>query len=171
MAERTKDHPRGSGRIDSVADAVGDARIQAFGVVLTAASRLERLLGMAMERDSGISHPMFEVLLLLAERPDGAPMGDLSRGLVLTSGGATRLVDRMIEAGLVRRSRSGADKRVQMVTLTEAGAEKLVQASRRHAAELDRHVFAVLPAERAAVLVDGLDLLGAHALEALPPLG
>ncbi|MFC1413682.1 MarR family winged helix-turn-helix transcriptional regulator [Streptacidiphilus sp. N1-12] len=158
-------------RIDTAADAIADGRIQAFGVVLTAASRLERLLGAVMERESGISHPMFEVLLRLAAKPEGAPMGDLSRRLVLTSGGATRLIDRMIEAGLVRRARSAEDKRVQVVTLTEAGAAKLVEAARRHAEELDRHVYAVLPPERATAMFESLDELSLHALEALPPLG
>ncbi|MFC1419757.1 MarR family winged helix-turn-helix transcriptional regulator [Streptacidiphilus cavernicola] len=158
-------------RIDTVADAVEDERIQAFGVVLTAVSRLERLLGSVMEHESGLSHPMFEVLLLLAAKPDGAPMGDLSRRLVLTSGGATRLIDRMIEAGLVCRDRSAEDRRVHVVTLTGAGSAKLVEAARRHADELDRHVFGVLRPERAAAVVSGLDELGAHALEALPPLG
>jgi len=161
----------GRQRIDTPEEAVTDARIQAFGVVLTTASRLERLLGSVMERESGISHAMFEVLLLLAARPEGAPMGDLSRGLVLTSGGATRLIDRMIEAGLVRRERSREDKRVQVVTLTAAGADKLVEAARRHAEELERHVFGVLTPDRAAAVVDGLDELGRHAQEALPPLG
>ena len=163
----TREHKR----IDTAADAVADERIQAFGVVLTAAGRLERLLGSAMEQESGLSHPMFEVLLLLAAKPEGAPMGDLSRRLVLTSGGATRLIDRMIEAGLVRRARSREDKRVQVVTLTEAGAARLVEAARRHAAELDRHVFGVLTPDHAAAVFAGLDELGAHALEALPPLG
>ena len=161
----------GHKRIDSAADAVADERIQAFGVVLTAASRLERLLGAVMEHESGLSHPMFEVLLLLAAKPEGAPMGDLSRSLVLTSGGATRLVDRMIEAGLVRRARSAEDKRVHVVTLTEAGSAKLVEAARRHAEEVDRHVFAVLPPAQATAVVTALDTLSTHALEALPPLG
>lgn len=157
--------------IDTAADVVDDARIQAFGVMLTAVNRLERLLGSVMERESGLSHPMFEVLLLLAARPDGAPMGELSRQLVLTSGGATRLIDRMIEAGLVGRARSGEDKRVQLVTLTDAGRDRLVEASRRHAEQLDRHIYGVLPADRAAALFETLDTLGRHALEALPPLG
>jgi DNA-binding MarR family transcriptional regulator len=157
--------------IDTAADAAADERIQAFGVVLIAASRLERLLGAVMDRESGLSHAMFEVLLLLAAKPEGAPMGDLSRSLVLTSGGATRLVDRMIGVGLVRRARSAEDKRVHVVTLTEAGSAKLVEAARRHAEELDRHVFAVLPPAQAAAVVTGLDTLSRHALEALPPLG
>lgn len=158
-------------RIDTAADVVADERIQAFGVLLTAANRLERLLGSVMEHGSGLSHPMFEVLLLLAAKPEGAPMGDLSRRLVLTSGGATRLIDRMIDAGLVQRSRSREDKRVQVVTLTATGSAKLVEAARRHAEELDRHVYGVLPPERAAALFASLDELSLHAGEALPPLG
>ena len=157
--------------IGSAAEAVADERIQAFGVVLTTAARLERLLGLAMERDSGLSHPMFEVLLLLAAAPEGVPMGDLSRGLVLTSGGATRLVDRMVEAGLVARERSREDKRVQVVTITPAGSERMVEAARRHAAELERHVYDVLAPEQIRAVIDGLDQLGQHVSDALPPLG
>jgi DNA-binding MarR family transcriptional regulator len=157
--------------IGSAAEAVADERIQAFGVVLTTAARLERLLGLAMERDSGLSHPMFEVLLLLAAAPEGVPMGDLSRGLVLTSGGATRLVDRMVEAGLVARERSREDKRVQVVTMTPAGSERMVEAARRHAAELERHVYDVLAPEQIRAVIDGLDQLGRHVSDALPPLG
>ncbi len=157
--------------IGSAAEVVADERIQAFGVVLTTAARLERLLGLAMERDSGLSHPMFEVLLLLAAAPEGVPMGDLSRGLVLTSGGATRLVDRMVEAGLVARERSREDKRVQVVTITPAGSERMVEAARRHAAELERHVYDVLAPEQIRAVIDGLDQLGRHVSDVLPPLG
>ena len=161
----------GAKEIDSAAEAVADRRIQEFGVILTTVNRLERLLGAAMERESGISHPMFEVLLLLAAKPEGVPMGDLSRRLVLTSGGATRLVDRMIEARLVVRERSREDKRVQVVTMTPAGSERMVEAARRHAAELERHVYDVLAPEQIRAVIDGLDQLGRHVSDALPPLG
>jgi len=161
----------GAKEIDSAAEAVADRRIQEFGVILTTVNRLERLLGAAMERESGISHPMFEVLLLLAATPEGVPMGDLSRRLVLPRGGATRLVDRMIEARLVVRERSREDKRVQVVTLTGVGADRLVQAARRHAVELDEHVYGVLAPERLSAMLDGLDELGRHVNDVMPPLG
>jgi DNA-binding MarR family transcriptional regulator len=157
--------------IGTAAEAVADERVQAFGVLLTATARLERLLGAAMERESGISHPMFEVLLRLAAAPEGATMGDLSRDAVLTSGGATRLVDRMVEGGLVRRERSRTDRRVQVVTITDLGADKLAEAAQLHARAIDQHVFQVLTPEQLAATVAGLDQLGRHALEALPPLG
>jgi DNA-binding MarR family transcriptional regulator len=134
------DHVDKEQAIRSAADAVGDPRIRAFGVLLDTAARMERLLGSAMERESGISHAMFEVLLRVAESPAGATMGDLSRELVLTSGGATRLVDRMVEAGLVQRQRSESDKRVQVVTITPSGEQALVDAARRHVDEVDKHL-------------------------------
>src|SRR5215469_8120280 len=152
--------------IQTAADAVADERVQAFGVLLTAAARLERLLGAAMERESGISHAMFEVLLRLAAAPEGATMGDLSRDAVLTSGGATRLVDRMVEAGLVLRERSRTDRRIQVVTITPLGERKLAEAARRHAAAIDEHVFQVLKPEQLASTIAGLDELGRHAQEA-----
>jgi DNA-binding MarR family transcriptional regulator len=157
--------------IETADDAVADERVQAFGVLLTAAARLERLLGAAMERESGISHAMFEVLLRLAAAPDGATMGDLSRDAVLTSGGATRLVDRMVEAGLVQRERSQSDRRVQVVTITALGERKLAEAARRHARAIDEHVFQVLSPDQLTATIAGLDALGHHALKALPPLG
>ncbi|MEY9873606.1 DNA-binding MarR family transcriptional regulator [Streptacidiphilus sp. MAP12-33] len=157
--------------IESAAEAVADERVQAFGVLLTAAARLERLLGAAMERESGISHAMFEVLLRLAAAPEGATMGDLSRDAVLTSGGATRLVDRMVDAGLVLRERSRTDRRIQVVTITALGEEKLAEAAQRHARGIDEHVFRVLSPEQLTATIEGLDRLGHHAQEALPPLG
>ncbi|SEK96252.1 MarR family winged helix-turn-helix transcriptional regulator [Streptacidiphilus jiangxiensis] len=157
--------------IETAADAVADERVQAFGVLLTAAARLERLLGLAMERESGISHAMFEVLLRLAAAPDGVTMGDLSRDAVLTSGGATRLVDRMVDAGLVLRRRSRTDRRIKVVTITPLGERKLAEAAQRHARAIDEHVFQVLEPEQLAATVAGLDRLGHHAEEALPPLG
>ncbi|MEZ0064824.1 DNA-binding MarR family transcriptional regulator [Streptacidiphilus sp. MAP12-20] len=157
--------------IETAAEAVADERVQAFGVLLTAAARLERLLGAAMERESGISHPMFEVLLRLAAAPEGATMGDLSRDAVLTSGGATRLVDRMVDQGLVQRERSRSDRRIQVVTISALGASKLAEAARRHAQAIDEHVFQVLTPEQLTATIEGLDELGRHALEALPPLG
>ncbi|MFC5907311.1 MarR family winged helix-turn-helix transcriptional regulator [Streptacidiphilus monticola] len=158
--------------IDSPGAAVADPRIRAFGVLLTTASLMERLLGATMERESGISHAMFEVLLHLQAAPEeGAMMSDLSRSLVLTSGGATRLVDRMVEAGLVSRSRSSQDKRVQLVSLTDAGREKLTEAAARHAAQLDAHLYDVLPPGERDTMLQGLDDLGRHVREVLPPLG
>ncbi|MGK4579991.1 MarR family winged helix-turn-helix transcriptional regulator [Kitasatospora sp. HPMI-4] len=157
-------------QISSGAQAAADPRIRAVGVLLSASALLEHQLGTAIQREAGISHSMFEVLLILAERPGGAPMSELSGRLVVTSGGATRLVDRMVKAELVERRPSPDDRRVQLVSLTEQGEAALVRAARAHVGEADRQLYAALPPEELTAMIDALDRVGRHARALLPPL-
>ncbi|GAA2150840.1 MarR family winged helix-turn-helix transcriptional regulator [Kitasatospora kazusensis] len=157
--------------ITSGAEAAADARIRAVGVLLDTSALLERLLAGTIQRAAGISHSMFEVLLLLAERPDGAPIRELCDRVILTSGGATRLIDRMVTAGLAERHPSPADRRVQLVTMTAEGERALVTAARAHAAETDRVLSPALPPDDLAALLAALDRLGRQARAQLPPLG
>ncbi|GAB2728435.1 MarR family winged helix-turn-helix transcriptional regulator [Kitasatospora kifunensis] len=155
----------------TAAQAAADPRIQAIGVLFNTSALMERLLGSAIQRAAGISHSMFEVLLILAAQPEGTAMSRLSDGLVLTSGGATRLIDRMVEAELVTRAPSPADRRVQLVSMTELGERALVAAAAAHTREADRLMHGALSSTEAADLVQALDRLGRHARAELPPLG
>ncbi|GAB2814930.1 MarR family winged helix-turn-helix transcriptional regulator [Streptomyces daliensis] len=162
MAEETE--------IRSAADAAAHAGIQAFGVLLDTAALMERLFGSRLQEECGITHSMFEVLLHLADSPEGARMSRLSQDLILTSGGATRLVDRMVGAALVRRTRSADDGRVQTVVMTEEGERVLIRAARLHAQQLDEHFYGPLSGSQAAVMTAALDRLGQHARTVLPTL-
>ncbi|MDH6121132.1 MarR family winged helix-turn-helix transcriptional regulator [Kitasatospora sp. GAS204B] len=153
------------------AQVAADPGIQAIGVLLNTSALIERLLGGAIQHEAGISHSMFEVLLILAAEPDGTPMSRLSGGLVLTSGGATRLIDRMIEAGLVTRTPSPTDRRVQLVAMTDHGEQTLLTAAAAHTREARRLLRGALSEAEAAGMVDALDRLGRHARTELPPLG
>ena len=55
-------------------------------------------------------------------------MGALAQQVALTTGGVTRLVDRMISAGLVERVPCPTDRRVLFAALTPAGEAKLDEA-------------------------------------------
>ncbi|PYC75831.1 MarR family transcriptional regulator [Streptomyces tateyamensis] len=156
--------------VDRVDQVLADPRIRAAGVLFNTSAMLERLLGAAIQRETGISHSMFEVLLMVAAEPAGAPMSRLSGGALLTSGGATRLVDRMVEAGLVTRAPSAADRRVQLVSLTEHGRGVLLAAAAAHTRESDRLIGAALSADQAGAMVESLDLLGRHLRTEQPPL-
>lgn len=74
-------------------------------------------------RTEGISHPQYTVLwvLCLADAPSGLPMGALADGLLTRAADATRLVDRLLAAGLVTRSPSPEDRRVVLVAPTDLG--------------------------------------------------
>ncbi len=72
------------------------------------------------------------------------------------------LVDQLIEAGAVTRSRSASDRRVQLIELTDRGHD-LLAASARAAARLDAEFRASLsPAGRSALDVLLLDLDTQH---------
>ncbi|WP_309236992.1 MarR family transcriptional regulator [Actinomadura sp. BRA 177] len=148
---------------------VADEVVHEFGALLGAASVLERIAGRELERRCGIRHAVFEVLLRLSH--DGPrSMGGLAGELILTSGGMTRIIDRMEEAGLVRREPAPGDRRRQLVELTQAGRAKLDEALRVHAETLREHFAGPLTARQRRVLVDALRTLRASAREELGDL-
>jgi DNA-binding MarR family transcriptional regulator len=68
----------------------------------------------------------FDVLATLAEADRQAmKMGELAEALVITRGGLTKLVDRLVKAGLLERTFCETDRRVSYATLLPAGTELL----------------------------------------------
>jgi len=156
--------------IGTIADAANEPGVLAFGLLLTIAKELEYLLGRAIEREFGISHAMFEVLLLLGRAGRPVPMREISRAQVLTSGGATRLVARMEAADLVRRDVNACDGRVHQVSLTEAGESTMVRAARSHAHNVQRYIFDGLAQTERDVVLRGLTVLSRSTLAAPPEI-
>jgi DNA-binding MarR family transcriptional regulator len=146
-----------------------DEVIHEFGALLGAAALLERIAGRELERRCGIRHAVFEVLLRLS-REGPRSMGGLAGELILTSGGMTRIIDRMEDAGLVRREPAPGDRRRQLVELTPAGRAKLDEALRVHAETLREHFAGPLTERQRRVLVDALRTLRATAREELGDL-
>jgi len=70
--------------------------------------------------------PWYEVLATIADAPDQRMrMGDLAEALVITRGGLTKLVDRLIKAGLLERTFCETDRRVSYATLLPSGEQLL----------------------------------------------
>jgi DNA-binding MarR family transcriptional regulator len=137
-----------------------DARIQAFGLLHEAHRRLERAFNASLEESCGVSGPFFEVLLRIGRSPGGRlTMSELAGQLGLTSGGTTRLVDRVVAAGLVERASCPTDRRVQWVVLNEAGERKLDEALEVHLADLQREMLDRLEPGELPVLERALDRL------------
>jgi DNA-binding MarR family transcriptional regulator len=126
--------------ISTAKEAADNELVLAFGRLQGAASRLEYLLGRAIEEECGISHVMFEVLLILGRAGEpGLSMGAIAQEQVLTTGGVTRLVDRMEAAGLVERAGVPGDRRTRLVRLTPLGEQTAVRASRVHVENIRRY--------------------------------
>ena len=133
--------------------------ISTFGRLVEVESRLERWLGADLESRCGLQHAWFEVLLRVARSDDGQlMMSALAEQVSLTNGGITRLVDRMEAAGLVQRRPCRTDRRISYAAITAAGRQKLAEASRVHAANL-QSVFAEFSQRELTVLDRLLDRL------------
>ena len=114
-----------------------DRLVTTFGRLVEAHSLLSRRAGRSLERQCGIPHAWFEVLLRISRSDQGqVSMGSLAQQVALTSGGVTKMLDRMIAAGLVRRVPCATDRRVLFAALTAHGDDKLAEALAVHAADL-----------------------------------
>lgn len=116
---------------------IDDPLITTFGRIVEAYSRLEQWLGPAMEKETGLPHVWFEVLIRLARsEQEQLTMSALAQQIALTTGGVTRLVDRMQAAGYVERRPCPTDRRVSYAGITSTGREALQHAAATHARNL-----------------------------------
>jgi DNA-binding MarR family transcriptional regulator len=87
----------------------------------------------------------FEPLRLIARAgANSMRVGDLARGLRITVGGTSKLVDRIERAGLIARAPDPDDGRASRVTLTTAGKRKLTAALKTFEGEAGRILGSVL---------------------------
>ncbi|MGC1852769.1 MAG: MarR family transcriptional regulator [Solirubrobacterales bacterium] len=100
--------------------------------------------------------PWYEVLATVAEAPEQRmKMGELAEAMVITRGGLTKLVDRLIKAGLMERTFCETDRRVSYATLLPAGHDLLDEMRPVVIAEL-KVAFAANLSERQADELRGM---------------
>ncbi len=97
----------------------------------------------------GLTYPQYLVLLVLWQY-DGLAIGELGERVALDSGTLTPLLKRMQAQGLIERTRSAADERLVLITLTRQGAELRTRADAVH--EQVACATACTPKERQALV-------------------
>jgi DNA-binding MarR family transcriptional regulator len=81
-----------------------------------------------LKRTEGISPSQFNILRILrGARPKALKISDIAERMVNRDPDVTRLVDRLIKQGLVRRERDTEDRRVVLVEITPAGLALLAR--------------------------------------------
>jgi len=130
-----------------------DVRLRAWTDFVLSYNGLTAVLEREMQDETGITLSQYDVLLRLAEAPGGRlKMSDLAQAIVYSTGGLTRLFERMRRAGLVRREPSEHDRRVIYAVLTDDGMERLRAASAVHLAGVRRHFAAQLADDEAGIV-------------------
>ncbi len=128
---------------------------QVWERTLTMVSKLLREFDHEMQKDSGISIIWYDVLLHLYIAPEKKMrMQVLSDSLILTRTGATRLVDRIEKAGLVRREAVPEDRRGYYAILSEEGERVLRLAQKAHRRDIRKHFGAHLSKDEQQTLYE-----------------
>ncbi len=115
------------------------AALEAWRSYLQSHATILRALDAELVADQRMTTRDYEVLLYLAQAPERRlPMSALAERTMLTRSGITRLVDGLVEAGLIERVSCPSDARVSYAHLTDIGYEKLREAGRAHIASIRR---------------------------------
>jgi DNA-binding MarR family transcriptional regulator len=115
---------------------------QAWIALISMLVRLPAALDAQLQREAGISHFEYQVMVCLSESPDRTLR--MSVLAMLVEGSLPRLsqvVNRLEQRGWVRRVPDPDDGRYTLAILTEEGLAKVVQTAPGHIGEVRRLVF------------------------------
>jgi DNA-binding MarR family transcriptional regulator len=127
-------------------------RVGAWVHLLHANQVVENALQQELRASTGLSLAEFEVLSRLSVAGSGLRMVDLAGLLLVSKSGITRIVDRLVDSGLVRREVPPENRRVVLTRITPAGVaafdraqgvflETLEQSFSRHLSDTDVRVL------------------------------
>ncbi|WP_454049488.1 MarR family winged helix-turn-helix transcriptional regulator [Cellulomonas sp. Marseille-Q8402] len=94
----------------------------------------------------------YDVLYTLSAAPDGLRLRDLGESSLLSQPSLSRMVERLEEAGWVRRAPAAGDGRGVVVALTESGAALQREVGRRHVQAIAHYVGGALGPDQLAAL-------------------
>lgn len=91
-------------------------------------------------------------------------LGEVQKKILVTSGGITYLVDRLVEKGLVKREACAEDRRARYAVLTPAGSALIRKIFPQHAVAIEQAVSGLTTAEQreATALLRKLGLAAAE---------
>ena len=106
--------------------------------LLSCTNAIEKKARAMLNARFGTTLPRFDVMAALDREPNGLTMSGLSELLLVSNGNVTAIVARLVEDGLVTRTRDKADRRVLRVKLTAKGRRDFRGFALAHEAWIDR---------------------------------
>lgn len=143
----------GTDKTAAILTSLASERLVAFGHLLEGSQRLLALLETELRAAAAMSMSELEVLIRLANSDDRQTRpSELAEQCVMTSGGTTRLLDRLEAQQLIERLPHPSDRRGCLVRLTDAGADLLASLLPSHFASLERRFWSVLSDDEISAL-------------------
>lgn len=135
-----------------------ERQLAAWRAFLRAHARVVDRLDHELQKEQDLPLTWYDVLLHLAEAPDKRlRLSELASVLLLSRSGITRLVDRLVEEGLVERQVCDTDRRGSYAVLSAEGRARLRQAAPVHLRGVDEHFAAHLDDHEVEALRSGLE--------------
>jgi DNA-binding MarR family transcriptional regulator len=135
--------------------------VESWTTIVLGYTRVARVLTAKVEQATGMPGRSFDVLVRLLRAGDQpVSLTKLTRTISFSSGGFTKLADRLEQAGLIERQPSTSDRRVTNAVLTPTGRAQAEQALAVFVAELRELVVPRLGADGLRVLAGYMEQLG-----------
>jgi MarR family transcriptional regulator, organic hydroperoxide resistance regulator len=123
--------------------AVADLR-QLFNDLIRFEIEMWNAVDARLKKDFNLPLTHFEPMLVIDRRP-GCRVYDIASDLKITTGGTSKLVDRIEASGYCRRMPNPADRRSSVLELTAAGRRVLSEAGEAFDEELQRWLGSAVP--------------------------
>ena len=132
-----------------------DAELAAWRGLLRSHARLTRELDVELVSSHGLPLTSYEVLLFLADSPEGRlRMSELADSVLLSRSGLTRLVDRLERQDLLRRESCPSDRRGSYAVITQRGRALFDRARVTHLDGVRRRFLSHLSEDEVLALGD-----------------
>ncbi|MEV4662005.1 MarR family transcriptional regulator [Micromonospora echinofusca] len=130
---------------------------------LTASRALMEALDRELQRDAGMPHAYYEILVRLSEAPQRRlRMSELAQASGSSRSRLSHAVARLEAEGWVRREECPTDRRGQIAVLTDEGFATLAAAAPGHVEGVRRHLFDALTPTQVDQLRRISETLAAH---------
>lgn len=146
--------------------------LDAWRSYLQSHAAIVRELDAELIAEHGMTTRDYEVLLYLAQADDQQlPMSALAERTMLTRSGITRLVDGLVESGMIERVSCASDARVSYARITHPGYEKLRSAGCTHVKSIERLFLARFAPDEVEALAGLLSRLPGARIEGACTVG
>jgi DNA-binding MarR family transcriptional regulator len=141
-----------------------DQRLAPWRAFLLAHARVVRRLDEELRAEHDLTIGEYDALVTIAGAPERRiRMRQLADEVILSKSGVTRLIDRLVDDGLVERSACLSDARGAEAVLTEQGLARLRSASRTHLRGIHEHFLSVLAADDLESVQRTMSTIAGHA--------
>ncbi len=135
-----------------------DDAVAAWEALLRTHAALVPTLSAAVEQAVGIALSWYDVLLELSRTDAGRlRMQALGERVVLSRSQASRVVDAMAAAGLVRKEPDPADGRATLAVITDSGRHEMRRAAPVYLEAIEEHFGSLLENHEIHAILTGLE--------------